>query len=108
MTNATKILRIIQEARPDEIYNLAAMSHVHVSSDTLEYAGNAGGLGTSRILEAPRVLDLDKARPYQASSSEPFGLVQETPKKMKKRPFRRATLMEWPSFTLIGLRSIIG
>ena len=79
MTDSTNLIRIIQQVRPDEIYNLAAMSHVHVSFDTPEYVGNADGLGTLRLLEALRILGLDKTRIYQASTSELFGLVQETP-----------------------------
>lgn len=86
MTDSTNLIRIIQEARPDEIYNLAAMSHVHVSFDTPEYAGNADGLGTLRLLEAIRILGLDKTRIYQASTSELFGLVQEIPQ-TEKTPF---------------------
>lgn len=86
MTDSTNLIRIIQEIRPDEIYNLAAMSHVHVSFDTPEYAGNADGLGTLRLLEAIRILGLDKTRIYQASTSELFGLVQEIPQ-TEKTPF---------------------
>lgn len=86
MTDSTNLIRIIQEVRPDEIYNLAAMSHVHVSFDTPEYAGNADGLGTLRLLEAIRILGLDKTRIYQASTSELYGLVQETPQ-TEKTPF---------------------
>jgi len=80
LTDATNLIRIIQEVRPDEIYNLAAMSHVAVSFETPEYAANADGLGTLRILEAIRILGLEKkTRFYQASTSELYGLVQETP-----------------------------
>jgi len=79
MTDSTNLIRIIQEVQPDEIYNLAAMSHVHVSFDTPEYTGNADGLGTLRLLEAIRLLGLNKTRVYQASTSELFGLVQEIP-----------------------------
>jgi GDPmannose 4,6-dehydratase len=86
MTDSTNLIRIIQEVRPDEIYNLAAMSHVHVSFDTPEYAGNADGLGTLRLLEAIRILGLDNTRVYQASTSELFGLVQEIPQ-TEKTPF---------------------
>jgi GDPmannose 4,6-dehydratase len=82
LTDATNLIRIIQEVQPDEIYNLAAMSHVGVSFDTPEYTANADGLGTLRILEAIRILKLEKkTRFYQASSSELYGLVQETPQK---------------------------
>jgi GDPmannose 4,6-dehydratase len=86
MTDSTNLIRIIQEVRPDEIYNLAAMSHVHVSFDTPEYVGNADGLGTLRLLEAIRILGLQKTRVYQASTSELFGLVQEIPQ-TERTPF---------------------
>ena len=80
LTDATNLIRIIQEVQPDEIYNLAAMSHVAVSFDTPEYTANADGLGTLRILEAIRILGMEKkTRFYQASTSELFGKVQETP-----------------------------
>ena len=82
LTDATNLIRIIQQVQPDEIYNLAAMSHVHVSFETPEYTGNADGLGTLRILEAIRLLDLTgKTRVYQASTSELFGKVRETPQR---------------------------
>jgi GDPmannose 4,6-dehydratase len=80
LTDSTNLIRIIQEVQPDEIYNLAAMSHVAVSFDTPEYTANADGLGTLRILEAIRILGLEKkTRFYQASTSELYGKVQETP-----------------------------
>ncbi len=80
MTDSTNLIRIIQETRPDEIYNLAAMSHVKVSFDTPEYTANADGIGTLRLLEAIRILGLEKTtRIYQASTSELYGLVQEVP-----------------------------
>ncbi|MGH8553928.1 MAG: GDP-mannose 4,6-dehydratase, partial [Methylococcales bacterium] len=80
MTDSMNLTRIIQETRPDEIYNLAAMSHVHVSFDTPEYTANADGIGTLRILEAIRLLALDrKTKVYQAATSELYGLVQEVP-----------------------------
>lgn len=80
MTDSMNLTRIIQEVQPDEIYNLAAMSHVHVSFETPEYTANADGIGTLRILEAVRLLDLTaKTRIYQASTSELYGKVQETP-----------------------------
>jgi len=82
LTDSTNLIRIIQQVQPDEIYNLAAMSHVAVSFDTPEYTANADGLGTLRILEAIRILGLEKkTRFYQASTSELYGLVQETPQK---------------------------
>jgi GDPmannose 4,6-dehydratase len=80
LTDATNLIRIIQEVQPDEIYNLAAMSHVAVSFDTPEYTANADGLGTLRILEAIRILGMEEnTRFYQASTSELFGKVRETP-----------------------------
>jgi GDPmannose 4,6-dehydratase len=80
LTDSTNLIRIIQEVQPDEIYNLAAMSHVKVSFDTPEYTANADGIGTLRILEAIRILGMDKdVRFYQASTSELYGLVQEVP-----------------------------
>jgi GDPmannose 4,6-dehydratase len=82
MTDSMNLTRLIGEIQPDEIYNLAAQSHVKVSFDTPEYTANADGLGTLRILEAVRLLDLgSKTRIYQASTSELYGLVQETPQK---------------------------
>jgi GDPmannose 4,6-dehydratase len=80
MTDSLNLVRIIQETQPDEIYNLAAMSHVKVSFDTPEYTANTDGLGTLRLLEAIRILGLEtKTRIYQASTSELYGLVQEIP-----------------------------
>ncbi|MCD7973889.1 MAG: GDP-mannose 4,6-dehydratase [Candidatus Azobacteroides sp.] len=82
LTDSMNITRIIQETQPDEIYNLAAMSHVKVSFDSPEYTANADGIGTLRILEAVRLLGLtNKTRIYQASTSELYGLVQEVPQK---------------------------
>jgi GDPmannose 4,6-dehydratase len=82
LTDSTNLIRIIQQVQPDEIYNLAAMSHVAVSFDTPEYTANADGIGTLRILEAIRLLGLEKkTRFYQASTSELYGLVQEIPQK---------------------------
>jgi len=82
MTDSMNLTRIIGDVQPDEIYNLAAMSHVKVSFDTPEYTANADGIGTLRILEAVRLLGLkDKTRIYQASTSELYGLVQEIPQK---------------------------
>lgn len=80
LTDSTNLIRIIQEVQPDEIYNLAAMSHVHVSFETPEYTANADGIGTLRILEAVRLLGLiNKTKIYQASTSELYGLVQAVP-----------------------------
>ncbi len=82
MTDSMNLTRIIQETQPDEIYNLAAMSHVHVSFETPEYVANADGTGTLRILEAVKLLGLTKkTKIYQASTSELYGKVQETPQK---------------------------
>jgi GDPmannose 4,6-dehydratase len=82
LTDATNLIRIIQEHQPDEIYNLAAQSHVQVSFETPEYTANADGLGTLRLLEALRILGIkDKARFYQASTSELFGKVHEVPQR---------------------------
>lgn len=80
LTDSTNLIRIIQEVQPDEIYNLAAMSHVHVSFETPEYTANADGIGTLRILEAVRLLGLiKKTKIYQAATSELYGLVQAVP-----------------------------
>jgi len=80
LTDSTNLIRIIQEVQPDEIYNLAAMSHVHVSFEEPEYTANADGIGTLRILEAVRLLGLvKKTKVYQASTSELYGLVQAVP-----------------------------
>ena len=80
LTDSTNLIRIIQEVQPDEIYNLAAMSHVHVSFETPEYTANADGVGALRILEAIRLLGLTKkTKFYQASTSELYGLVQAVP-----------------------------
>ena len=82
MTDATNLIRIVQETQPDEIYNLAAQSHVQVSFETAEYTANADGIGTLRLLEAIRLLGIGKkTRFYQASTSELYGLVQETPQR---------------------------
>ena len=80
MTDSTNLIRIVQEVKPDEIYNLAAQSHVQISFDTAEYTANADAIGTLRLLEALRLLGLaEKTRFYQASTSELYGLVQEVP-----------------------------
>ena len=82
LTDSSNLIRIIQQTQPDEIYNLAAMSHVAVSFETPEYTANADGIGTLRILEAIRILGMEKkTKFYQASTSELYGLVQETPQK---------------------------
>ncbi|MCP3875501.1 MAG: GDP-mannose 4,6-dehydratase, partial [Desulfobacteraceae bacterium] len=87
LTDSTNLIRIIQEVQPDEIYNLAAQSHVAVSFETPEYTANSDALGTLRILEAIRILGLEeKTRYYQASTSELYGKVQETPQ-TEKTPF---------------------
>jgi GDPmannose 4,6-dehydratase len=88
MTDATNLIRIVQETQPTEIYNLAAQSHVQVSFETPEYTANGDGLGTLRLLEAIRILRLnDSVRFYQASTSELYGLVQERPQR-ETTPFR--------------------
>jgi GDPmannose 4,6-dehydratase len=82
LTDSTNLIRIIQEVQPDEIYNLGAMTHVHVSFETPEYTANCDAMGTLRLLEAIRILGLTKkTRIYQASTSELYGLVQEVPQK---------------------------
>jgi GDPmannose 4,6-dehydratase len=82
MTDATNLIRLVQEVRPDELYNLAAQSHVQVSFETPQYTANADGLGTLNLLEAIRILGLEKkTRFYQASTSELFGKAQETPQR---------------------------
>src|SRR3546814_338085 len=87
MTDATNLIRLIQETQPDEIYNLAAQSHVQVSFETPEYTANADALGTLRILEAIRILKLEeRTRFYQASTSELYGKAQEIPQN-EKTPF---------------------
>lgn len=87
LTDSTNLIRLVQEIQPDEIYNLAAQSHVKVSFDTPEYTANADGIGTLRILEAVRLLGLtQKTRIYQASTSELYGLVQEVPQS-ERTPF---------------------
>src|SRR6188474_575896 len=91
VTDATNIIRIVQETQPDEIYNLAAQSHVAVSFEEPEYTANADGLGTLRLLEAMRILGMGKrTRFYQASTSELFGLVRETPQSEKTAFYPRS------------------
>jgi GDPmannose 4,6-dehydratase len=88
MTDATNLIRLVQETQPTEIYNLAAQSHVQVSFETPEYTANADGIGTLRLLEAIRILKMEKStRFYQASTSELYGLVQERPQR-ETTPFR--------------------
>jgi len=88
MTDATNLIRIVQQSQPDEIYNLAAQSHVQVSFETAEYTANADGVGTLRLLEALRILGLErKSRLYQASTSELYGAVAEMPQ-TEATPFR--------------------
>lgn len=87
LSDSTNIIRIVQEVQPDEIYNLGAMSHVHVSFEEPEYSADVDGIGTLRLLEAIRILGLEKkTRIYQASTSELYGLVQEVPQS-EKTPF---------------------
>jgi GDPmannose 4,6-dehydratase len=87
LTDATNLIRIIQQVQPDEIYNLGAQSHVQVSFETPEYTANADGMGTLRVLEAIRILGLEnKTRFYQASTSELYGQVVETPQ-TERTPF---------------------
>ena len=82
LTDSTNLIRLVQQIQPTEIYNLAAQSHVHVSFETPEYTANADGIGTLRLLEAIRILGMEKtARFYQASTSELYGKVQETPQR---------------------------
>jgi GDPmannose 4,6-dehydratase len=81
LTDATNLIRLVQEVQPNEIYNLAAQSHVKVSFETPEYTANSDAMGTLRILEALRILGMDQTRFYQASTSELYGKVQETPQK---------------------------
>src|SRR5690349_9849761 len=82
LTDSTNLIRLVQESQPDEIYNLAAQSHVQVSFETPEYTANADALGTLRLLEAIRILKMERTtRLYQASTSELFGKVAETPQR---------------------------
>ncbi len=91
LTDSTNLIRVIQEVQPDEIYNLGAQSHVHVSFDTPEYTANSDALGVLRILEALRIVGLlNKTKFYQASTSELYGLVQETPQTEKTAFYPRS------------------
>ena len=93
MTDSTNLVKIIQQIKPEEIYNLGAQSHVKVSFEMPEYTGQVDGLGTLRVLEAVRLLGLEEhTRIYQASTSELYGLVQETPQ-TEKTPFSHALPM---------------
>jgi hypothetical protein len=105
MTDATNLIRIVQETQPDEIYNLAAQSHVQVSFDTPEYTANANAIGTLRLLEAIRILGREKlTRFFQASTSELYGKVREVPER-RRRLFILARPMRPRSCTRIGLPS---
>ncbi len=102
MTDSTNLIRVIQEVRPDEIYNLAAQSHVQVSFETPEYTANADALGTLRLLEAMRILKLeDKTRFYQASTSELLARYRRY-RRRRPRPFIREAPMPPPSYTPTG------
>lgn len=102
MTDSSSLVRIIQQVQPDEIYNLAAQSHVAVSFEEPEYTANSDAIGVLRLLEAIRILGLEKkTRFYQASTSELYGLVQETPQK-ETTPSTRAAPTPWPSCTATG------
>ena len=99
MTDSSSLIRIIQSVQPDEIYNLAAQSHVKVSFDVPEYTAEADAVGTLRMLEAVRILGLEKkTKIYQASTSELFGLVQEVPQK-ETTPF-------YPPFSIRSSQAI--
>ncbi|CAD6511110.1 GDP-mannose 4,6-dehydratase [Paraburkholderia hiiakae] len=112
MTDTTALLRVVQEIAPDEVYNLAAQSHVAVSFDEPEYTANADGLGTLRILEAIRILGLaKKTRFYQASTSELYGLVQEVPQRettpfYPRSPYAVAKLFAY--WTTVNYREAYG
>jgi GDPmannose 4,6-dehydratase len=112
MTDATNLIRIVQETQPDEIYNLAAQSHVQVSFETAEYTANADGLGVLRLLEAIRLLGLsEKTRFYQASTSELFGKVRETPQSettpfYPRSPYGAAKLYGY--WTVVNYREAYG
>ena len=107
MTDSTNLIRIIQEIQPDEIYNLAAQSHVHVSFETPEYTANADGLGTLRILEAIRLLGMiEKTKFYQASTSELYGMSLEAPQN-EKTPFYPRSPYAVANYMDTGSQSII-
>jgi GDPmannose 4,6-dehydratase len=112
MTDSTNLIRIIQEAQPDEVYNLAAQSHVMVSFETPEYTANADGLGTLRLLEAIRILGMEsRCRFYQASTSELYGLVREVPQRettpfYPRSPYASAKLYAY--WTVVNYREAYG
>lgn len=111
LTDSTNLIRIMQEVQPDEVYNLAAMSHVHVSFDMPEYTANADGLGTLRLLEAMRILGLNNTRLYQASTSELYGRVLEIPQTEKtpfypRSPYAVAKLFAY--WTVVNYREAYG
>src|SRR4051794_24037402 len=102
MTDSTHLTRLVQQIRPTEIYNLAAQSHVAVSFESPEYTVNTDGIGVLRLLEAIRILGMEKeTRFYQASTSELYGLVQEIPQK-KTTPFYPHSPTAWQSSTATG------
>src|SRR5690242_12094573 len=104
MTDSTNLIRLMQQIRPTEIYNLAAQSHVGVSFESPEYTANADALGVLRLLEAIRILGMEKeTRFYQASTSEPTDLCRRYHRR-KRRPSIRAHHTGWPSSTAIGSR----
>ena len=104
LTDGTNLIRIIQETQPDEIYNLAAQSHVQVSFETPEYTANSDALGTLRLLEALRILGMtEKVRFYQASTSELYGKRGRF-RRMSELPFTLARLTAWRSCMLTGSR----
>src|SRR6202521_1917114 len=104
MTDSTNLIRLMQQIRPTEIYNLAAQSHVGVSFESPEYTANADAIGVLRLLEAIRILGMEKeTRFYQASTSELYGLVQEVPQKEPRRSIR-ARLTASPSSMATGSR----
>ena len=107
MTDATNLIRIVQETQPDEIYNLAAQSHVQVSFETAEYTANADALGTLRLLEAIRLLSLDgKTRFYQASTSELYGKVQAVPQNETTPFYPRSPLRRRQALRLLDHRQL--
>ena len=104
LTDATNLIRIVQDVQPDEIYNLAAQSHVQVSFETPEYTANSDALGTLRQLEAIKILGLsNKTRFYQASTSELYGKVQEVPQKETTPFYPRSPYAVAKLYSLTGL-----